>query len=252
MLQNTFVHIPRVTRNAEIKLWRNNIHTWQDFLDNKGKISGSDSRKELLTNHIYNSMQALDNKDYSFFSNLPSNQHWRMYELLQKKTCFLDIETTGLSSNYDDITLIGIHSDEGTKIFMRDKDLEKFSFELKKYDNIVTFNGKCFDIPFIKRKFPNTNFPLFHTDLRYVMADLGFRGGLKNMERERGISRDDEIENFTGYDAVILWHQYQKGNNDALHKLKKYLTADVENLPTLMNMASVEMKQKHFLDVIEN
>jgi hypothetical protein len=175
-----------------------------------------------------------------------------MYELLKKKTCFLDIETTGLSSHYDDITLIGIHSDEGTKIFMKDKDLAKFAHELKKYDNIVTFNGKCFDIPFIKNKFPDTLIPLFHTDLRYVMADLGFKGGLKNIERARGISRDDEIENFTGFDAVILWHQYQKGDNDALVKLNKYLTADVENLPILMNLACIEMKQKHFFDVIRD
>jgi len=252
MLQNTFIHIPRISRNAEIKLWRNDIRTWQDFLEKKNRIEISDARRELVSNHINNSLEALKNKDYAFFSSLPNNQHWRMYESLKKKTCFLDIETTGLSSHYDDITLIGIHGDEGTKIFMKDEDLEKFSRELKKYDNIITFNGKCFDIPFIKNKFPDTTIPIFHTDLRYVMADLGFRGGLKNIERVRGISRDDEIENFTGFDAVILWHKYQKGDNDALVKLKKYLTADVENLPILMNMASIEMKQKHFLDMIHN
>jgi uncharacterized protein YprB with RNaseH-like and TPR domain len=252
MLQNTFVHIPKVSRNAEIKLWRDNIHSWQDFIDNQNKISISDSKKELLSNHITKSIEALKNKEYDFFSSLPNNQHWRMYDLLKKKTCFLDIETTGLSSNYDNITLIGIHSDEGTKIFMKDKDLDKFSRELKKYDKIVTFNGKCFDLPFIKNKFPDTNFPIFHTDLRYVMADLGFRGGLKNIERVRGISRDDDIEEMSGFDAVILWRRYEKGDNSALVKLKKYLTADVENLPTLMNLASTEMKQKYFFDVIKN
>jgi len=78
--QNTFVHIPRVTRNAEIKLWRNNIHTWQDLIDNQSKIPITESRKELLMNHINNSIEALKNKDFAFFSSLPNNQHWRMYE----------------------------------------------------------------------------------------------------------------------------------------------------------------------------
>jgi uncharacterized protein len=250
MIQNTFIHIPGISKDTEIKLWQSNINTWQDLLNNSNSLPLLASKKRIAIEHTYQSIDAIKNKDYSFFNTLPANQHWRLYNLLKNKTCFLDIETTGLSSYYDDITLIGIHGEGETKIFMKDKNLENFSAELKKYDNIVTFNGKCFDIPFIKRKFPNTIIPKYHTDLRYVMANLGFRGGLKNIERERGITRDDEIENFTGFDAVILWRKYQRGDTDALLKLKKYLTADVENLPILMNMAYLEMKQKHFLDIV--
>ncbi len=251
MLQNTFVHIPGVTRNAEVDIWRKGIHTWQDFLDKQESIKMSLQKKATIVSNLQESIDALKKKQYDHFSSLPSNQHWRMYDELKKdKVCFLDIETTGLSKHYNKITLIGIHSNKGTKIFMQGKDLEKFEGELKKYKMIVTFNGRCFDAPFIKHKFPNVKMDHFHADLRFIMADLGFRGGLKNVERERGIMRDDDLQDVDGFEAVRLWHKYERGDNDSLVLLKKYLKADCENLRTLMGAASIEMKQKHFQDVV--
>lgn len=250
MLQNTFVHIPKITANTEIDLWKNNIHTWQDFLDKKDNNFISNARKALLTNEVTNSIDALNKKKFNHFSSLPSNQHWRMYTTLRPKTCFLDIETTGLSKQHNDITLIGIHSTEGTKIFMNGKNLDKFDNELKKYDMIITFNGKCFDVPFIKQKFSNANIPLFHADLRFIMAELGFRGGLKSIEIQKGITRDEDLEGVDGFEAVRLWHKYQRGDNDSLLTLKKYLTADVENLRVLMDNAAIDMKKKYYYNII--
>jgi len=250
MLQHTFIHVPKITRNAEINIWKNNIHTWQDFLDKQKNLQMNIDKKAEITSNIQQSMDALKGKNYSHFSTLQSNQHWRMYNELKEKTCFLDIETTGLSKWHDDITLIGIHSNNGTKIFMNGKNLEKFENELKKYSMIVTFNGRCFDVPFIKHKFPDVQINQFHADLRFVMADLGFRGGLKNVEKERGIIRDDELQGVDGFEAVRLWRKYQKGDNDSLVTLKKYLTADIQNLKPLMDAASIEMKKKHFFDLV--
>jgi uncharacterized protein len=252
MLQHTFIHVPKITRNAEINIWKNNIHTWQDLLDNQQTLQMKSEKKVEIVSNIQESMDALKSKNYSYFSSLPSNQHWRMYNELKEKTCFLDIETTGLSKWHDDITLIGIHSKSGTKIFMNGKNLERFENELKKYSMIVTFNGRCFDIPFIKSKFPEVQINHFHADLRFMLADLGFRGGLKNIERERGISRDDELQGVDGFEAVRLWHRYQRGDNSALDTLKKYLTADIQNLKPLMDTASIEMKKKHFFDIVGN
>lgn len=251
MLQNTFIHIPKITVNSELKIWKSDVHTWQDFINKEDTVPISASKKSAIVDNLHDSIDALKKKKYSFFSGLPNNQHWRMYNVLKDRTCFLDVETTGLSKYYDDITLIGIHGHAGTKIFMKGKNLGKFRQELKKYSMIVTFNGRCFDIPFIKHKFPDVNINQYHADLRYLMADLGFRGGLKNVERERGITRDDDIEGVDGFEAVLLWHKYQRGNNDALTTLKKYLTADVKNLRLLMNKAVIEMKQKYFYDAIK-
>jgi uncharacterized protein len=252
MLQNTFVHIPRVSRGVELKIWQSQAHSWQDFLNKERAIPIPSPKKSHIIDRLHSSIDALKKKDFSYFSTLPQNQHWRMYSALKDKACFLDIETTGLSKERNDITLIGIHGDEGTKIFMKGKNLEKFEDELRKYQMIVTFNGRCFDIPFIKTKFPETIIDHYHADLRFIMAELGFRGGLKNVERARGITRDEEVEGMDGFEAVILWHRYQRGDNSALAKLKKYLSADVENLKSLMDAASIEMKKKNFYDVIQN
>jgi uncharacterized protein len=239
-----------VTRNQEINIWNNKIHTWQEFIDKENSVPISENKKTMIVSNLQESIDALKRKEYEHFSTLASNQHWRMYSTLKSKTCFLDIETTGLSKWHDDITLIGIHGPKGTKIFMNGKDLGKFENELKKYEMIVTFNGRCFDVPFIKSKFPDVKIDQFHADLRFIMADLGFRGGLKNVERERGIIRAKELKEVDGFEAVRLWHKYERGDNESLVLLKKYLTADVENLPILMNKAVVEMKQKHFFDLI--
>jgi uncharacterized protein YprB with RNaseH-like and TPR domain len=250
MLKHTFVHVPGISLNTERKIWNQSIFTWNDFLEKQDALDLSASKKTTIQNNLHDSFDAIKNKNYSCFSSIPSNQHWRLYSALKERACFLDIETTGLSKNYDEITLIGIHSANGTKIFMNGKNLEKFEDELKKYSMIVTFNGKCFDVPFIKKKFPEVSIDQFHVDLRFVMADLGFRGGLKNVERERGIIRSSDLDGVDGFEAVRLWYKYQRGDNDSLATLKSYLTADVQNLVPLMDSASVEMKKKHFYDVI--
>jgi len=58
---------------------------------------------------------------------------------------------------------------------------------------IVTFNGTCFDVPFIKKIFPEINFNQIHIDLRYFLKRLGLSGGLKIIENEMNIKRSDWI-----------------------------------------------------------
>ena len=116
--------------------------------------------------------------------------------------------------------------------------------------NAKAANDLNFDIPFIRQKFPDVVMDQYHADLRFMMAELGFRGGLKSIEIQRGIRRDGELDGVDGFEAVRLWHKYQRGDNDALITLKSYLTADIQNLSPLMESASIEMKKKHFYDVI--
>ena len=111
---------------------------------------------------------------------------------------------------------------------------------------MVTFNGRCFDIPFIREHFPELQMEQFHIDLRFVLASLGYRGGLKRIESELGLKRDNSIMDVDGFEAVRLWHKYQRGNEEALTKLTSYLSADICNLLPLMEFAYDEMKNKHF------
>lgn len=248
MLKNSFCHIDGVSSALESFFWKNNILHWEDFFkeENKSLIDDLSIQKKLLiSSSLSKSFDALRSNDFSFFKTLPKREHWRVYHDLRDKCCFLDIETTGLSKENHDVTLIGVHSFSGTKIFRNGLNLNDFKAELKKYSVIVTFNGSCFDLPFLKHKFPDLNLDHFHLDLRFLMARLGFSGGLKKIESLLGIVRDDEVSEVDGFEAVRLWFRYKKGDLDSLKKLEKYLVEDVKNLQILMDFAFNNLKNNY-------
>jgi uncharacterized protein YprB with RNaseH-like and TPR domain len=73
-----------------------------------------------------------------------------------------------------------------------------------------------------------------HIDLRYVLASLGYKGGLKGCERRLGLDRGD-LANVDGYFAVLLWREYRvHGNAEALETLLAYNIRDVVNLEALL------------------
>lgn len=251
MLKNTFIHIPKISKDFENDLWENDVLNWDEFLKKKDDLGISSNKKESIINHIEDSKQAYSDKDHKFFAkSMPSSLHWRAYPEFKDKTCFLDIETTGLSREFSDITVIGLHDGENTKLFVKGKNLEDFKEELKKYSTIVTFNGRCFDVPFIKAKYPELDLDKLHIDLRYALKELGYSGGLKRIEKELGITRSDELEGVDGFEAVRLWYRYLKGDEAALKTLLDYNKADVENLKVMMEFAYQKLKEKDFLSRI--
>jgi uncharacterized protein YprB with RNaseH-like and TPR domain len=86
-----------------------------------------------------------------------------------------------------------------------------------------------------------------HLDLRYILASLGYRGGLKGCERQFGIERG-ELEDVDGFFAVLLWFDfYHCGNPRALETLLAYNTLDAVNLETLMVLAyNLKIQQTPF------
>ena len=242
MLTNSFIHIPGISKEKEVMLWSSNILNWQEFLDNDTFPS--------MRSWIEESVEAHQNNNHKFFlTHLPGNEHWRVYK--QFNCCFLDIETTGLSKHYHDVTVIGLYDGKESKIFINGKNMDQFPAEMAKYSTIISFNGKCFDVPFLKAKFPEIEFNKFHIDVRYVMKSIGYSGGLKKIEKEVGICRDDDLQDISGFDAIRLWRQYQRGDEEALKLLVKYNIADIENLKTLMDFTYDKLRDKHFLGKIE-
>jgi uncharacterized protein len=71
-------------------------------------------------------------------------------------------------------------------------------------------------------------------DLRLLLHQLGYHGGLKRIERQWGIDREEEIASLTGFDAVLLWARYRRGDAAALQRLIAYNRADVVNLEVLL------------------
>lgn len=155
-------------------------------------------------------------------------------ELEKNCIAFVDIETTGLSKEYHDITLIGIYDGQDVHQYIKGKNLEDAKTKLSEFKTIVTFNGKCFDVPFIEHKLETTCDHL-HLDLRYLLKEFGLAGGLKKIEKELGLVRDEDIAHIDGFFAVRLWHDYIAGSVEALELLLKYNKEDIVNLKTLLN-----------------
>ena len=151
-------------------------------------------------------------------------------------TVYLDIETTGLKMWGFEITTISLYDGNSIFWYVKDQNLNDFIHDIQKYKVIVTYNGKSFDIPFIESHF-GTNLTQAHIDLRYILASLGYRGGLKGCEKQLGIDRGD-LNNVDGYFAVLLWYDFlQNRNQKALETLLAYNIEDTVNLETLMVLA---------------
>lgn len=97
----------------------------------------------------------------------------------------------------------------------------------------MTYNGKCFDLPILRGTF-GLALDQAHIDLRYVLASLGYKGGLKGCERHLGLDRGD-LANVDGFFAVLLWRDYRmRRNAQALETLLAYNIRDVVNLEALL------------------
>jgi uncharacterized protein len=245
MLNNTYIHISGVGKSLEQKIWAQGIRTWEEFIENGEKISIPSSKREKILQEIRKSSKHLAEKDCYFFSQcLPSAEHWRAYPIFSDSVAFLDIETTGLSQRMDTITVVGIYDGDEVKSFIKGINLEDIVKEFSKYRLLVSFNGTRFDLPFIRSEFPEIEFKQLHIDLMYPLRRIGYSGGLKNIEKLLGISRSEDTEGMTGFDAVRLWKQYERGDQEALSKLVKYNREDIVNLKTIIEMTYPKMVEK--------
>jgi hypothetical protein len=240
MLQNTFIHIQSIGAITEQRLWESGFRDCDAFT-NDISIPLSGRRKYLLQKGIDESRQHLYQNNPVYFSKcLPANQSWRFFPEFRNSTVYLDIETTGLDRHYHSITTIALYDGDEIKTYVQGQNLDDFIDEIYKYKVIVTYNGKSFDIPFIESFF---NIRLNHAqiDLRYVLYSLGYRGGLKGVERQLGTDRGD-LRDVDGFIAVLLWDEFLKTEDQK--KLDTLLAYNVQDTITLENLIVTAYKMK--------
>lgn len=232
MLKNTFHHIRGIGSTTERRLWDSGILSWED-LWNGGAPSLSRKKRDTLTAAIEESIHHLEARNPLYFGQrLPSNQSWRVFKDFRDHIAYLDIETTGLEGS---ITTIAVYDGQSIKTYVRGQNLNQFERDIQEYEIIVTYNGKCFDVPFIESDL-DIKLNQVHIDLRFLLKSVGFSGGLKGCERKAGIDRE-ELSGLDGYHAPILWEQYRNGNTKALETLLAYNCQDTVNMETLTVMA---------------
>jgi uncharacterized protein len=238
MLRNTFVHLPGIGPRREKALWDRGILDWHHFLAAADGDLLPGRNRQSAASLVRQSLAAVTNGDADFFKSLlPSGETYRLYPEFADRAVFLDIETTGLSGYDDQVTVIGALDPGGLKLFVHGLNLDLFPAYIAQFPLLVSFNGSQFDVPFLRAHFPHARLDQAHVDLRFVLASLGYRGGLKAVERNLGLYRDPLIQGVDGFEAVRLWHRYRRGDRAALEKLILYNLTDVVNLVELTETA---------------
>jgi len=233
MLKNTFQHIPGIGRKTEERIWASGVTDW-DCLDSSPGVNLPPQKMAAMAAYCRESGKQFARGNPVYFEKLLSaSLGWRLFPEFRDRTVYLDIETDGLDSYYGHITTIALYNGSDVFWYVQGKNLDDFVKDIAKYQVIVTYNGKTFDVPFIESYF-RTKLLQAHIDLRYVLASLGYKGGLKRCEKALGVGRGD-LEGIDGAFAPLLWKEYQiRNSRAALETLLAYNIEDVVNLETLM------------------
>lgn len=248
-LENTFVAVDGVGETIERTLWSEGVTHWDEF--HPGVTEIGETRAARIESFIDTGRDRLAEDDPTFFAQtLPDGERWRLYENFRDDATFLDIETTGLDERRDDVTMVSLHCGGNTRTLVRGRDLtpDRLRAELEPASLLVTFNGARFDVPFLERSF-DLRVETPHIDVMYPARRIGLSGGLKTIERQLGIERDRP--DLDGRDAIRLWHQYERGNEDALATLRQYNRDDTRNLARLMDLVAERLHEELFESVVD-
>lgn len=241
MLTSTFIHVRDIDPRSERSLWQQGATTWDGFLAEPERFTtGADLKKVVRA--VENGRSRLESGEYQYFGRrIPNRLHWRMFPEFRDSIAYLDIETTGRADGQP-ITVIGIYDGLSYLPFVKGDNLGEFADAISHYSVIVTFFGAGFDLPVIRSAFPSLNLDQIHIDLCPLMRQIGYRGGLKAIERAVGIERSPATKNLTGRDAIYLWRQSKRGSQEAHDLLLEYNREDVINLEKLMEMAYFDLR----------
>lgn len=272
MLRNTFLHLPNIGRKTEKSLWRQGCSDWDCLLDGLDRYSVGTADREEIRHELKVSKAALNLGEHQYFARLLGQaEAWRAWPEFRHKAVYLDIETDG-GMDEEAITVIGMYAPAETAkcevssiesrangsslstqhstpnssftALVKGEDLENFRDIISKYSMIVTFFGHGFDIPVLQRRFPGLRMDQIHLDLCPALRKVGYRGGLKRIEKQFGIERSEETAGLGGYDAVKLWRSYMRmGNESALEKLIAYNREDCVSLLPLAEAAYKRLRR---------
>jgi uncharacterized protein YprB with RNaseH-like and TPR domain len=244
MLTRSFIHLQGVGSTTEARLWQRGAIDWEAFLRLKDGLGMARGKLAYWSDCIQESRGRLEKGDSRYFARtLAPRDQWRAYPEFKERVLYLDIETTGTGVG-DEVTVIGVHDGREMRQYVRGINLARFPEEMSSCGLLVTFFGSGFDLPVLRRAFPEVRFDVLHIDLCYALKRLGYSGGLKHVETALGIRRDQGTAGLNGWDAVRLWHEYRRGNGHSLARLLAYNEADVVNMQPLMEIAYAGLREK--------
>jgi uncharacterized protein YprB with RNaseH-like and TPR domain len=247
LLRQTFIHISGIGQETEASLWKQGCNSWSHFLEDCGRFKVGTADRETVRRQIDSSMAALENRRHQFFAGaLGLKEAWRAYPDFKDSCVYLDIETDGGQSG-SSVTMIGLYDGRDFQCLVRGENLDNFRDIISNYGMVVTFFGSGFDLPMLQKRFLGLRFDQIHIDLCPTLRRVGLRGGLKKIEHGLGIARTPETVGLNGYDAILLWRQYERNRDEsALERLIAYNREDVVNLERLSEIAFDMMQDATF------
>ena len=233
MIESTFCFLPGVGSTTERRLWRQGLLTWGDFLARRSIPNVGPARKARYDVDIGKAVEQHARHNARYFGVVvPGREQWRLYEWLRPRAVYLDIET----DSFGRITVVGLYAHGRMTSFVRGESLNapQLADALRPYDLLVTFCGTTFDFPMLLSQYPDLPLDQPHMDLCVLGRRMGYRGGLKAIERQLGIKRPEELEGMSGGDAVRCWNRWRHARDEeAKTRLLHYNEADCINLQPL-------------------
>jgi hypothetical protein len=221
----SFRHLSGIGPLRERQLWLAGVRSWSDLPAGEILSPRLDGK---LRKGVALSQERLAAGDLAHFARaLPQTEHWRLLPQVLEGAAYLDIEAA-----QDRVTVIGVLDRRG----LASMNAASFRERARGWTALVTFNGAAFDVPVLRRVFPDWEPPAVHVDLKHVYQRLREKGGLKELEPRAGFVRPPHLAALTGADAVALWERRQQGDPAALRRLVEYNLYDVFHLKPLAEL----------------
>lgn len=222
----------------EQRLWEAGVTEWSQYA---AAASGAQLRGEAdaaLRQAIATARAALASEDADRLASLlPTAERWRLFGALNEDAAYLDIETNDDVIGFASISAIGWLDRRGVRLLLAGRDLERFPELARGWSMLVTFNGLSFDVPILRRAFPEWQPPAAHVDLRHLLARIGVCGGLKAIEARLSalhLRRPGHLAGLTSTNTGWLFRRGREGDVESLRRFAEYNLYDVIALPTLM------------------
>jgi uncharacterized protein len=230
VIRRTFQLVPGVGPWREKDLWAQGLPDW-DALRARGRAVLGAPLLDDLGRAVDRAEAALERGDLAALAALlPVREHWRLWPLVRERVLCLDVEADGAADRLLP-TVVGVLDPDGLHAFVAGRNLDALPARLAAHPFWVTFNGTCFDLPVLRRAFPELPAPELHLDLRGITRRMGLGGGLKAIEDRIGIARPPHLRGTGGREAISLWRAYRNsGEVDVLRTLVEYNLYDAFQL----------------------
>ena len=239
LLFSSFLQIDGISRNKEMKLWAAGVDTLEKL---KNSRSQQQSFFEDPDDEIDGYINALkQGHAEAFLNKLETKDYFRIAYSFPEQVMFLDIETTGLSTQYHYVTMVGWMKNGKYDYWLQGTSPQKLLDEVASATLLITYNGVIFDCKFLDHAFHTKLFSSKpNLDLMHLCRRFQLTGGQKNIEDAIGFSRPDGLKTTNGKEAIAQWYEFLFGDDAAINELILYNYYDIHGMAYILDWVFLE------------